>query len=91
MMRLAYERMVVHTANPFVIARGGGSEYARVRVTLTDGDGVQGIGEAAPSAFYGETADTVVAALETLRPVIENGDAWALELLEAALARALRG
>ncbi|MDE3127972.1 MAG: dipeptide epimerase [Gemmatimonadota bacterium] len=90
-MRLAYERVVVHTANPFVISRGGGSEYVRVRVTLTDGDGVQGIGEAAPSAFYGETADTVVAALEALRPVIENGDAWALELLEAALARALRG
>ncbi|OYV67445.1 MAG: hypothetical protein B7Z72_09645, partial [Gemmatimonadetes bacterium 21-71-4] len=90
-MRLAYERVVVHTATPFVIARGGASEYTRVRVTLTDGDGVQGIGEAAPSTFYGETADTVVAALETLRPVIENGDAWALELLEAALVRTLRG
>jgi L-Ala-D/L-Glu epimerase / N-acetyl-D-glutamate racemase len=90
-MRMAYDRVVVHTATPFVISRGGASEYTRVRVTLTDEDGVQGSGEAAPSTFYGETADTVVAALETLRPVIEAADAWALEDFEAALGRALRG
>jgi L-alanine-DL-glutamate epimerase-like enolase superfamily enzyme len=90
-MKLSYERIVVHTANPFVIARGGHSEYTRVRVRLADADGVDGIGEAAPSLFYGETADTVVAALEQLRPVVEGADAWALEDLEQSLARALRG
>jgi len=90
-MQLAYERITVHTANPFVIARGGASAYARVVVTLTDGDDAQGLGEAAPSAYYGETADTVVAALEALRPVVEDADAWALEDLDAAMARVLRG
>lgn len=90
-MKLAYDRVVVHTANPFVIARGGASEYVRVRVRLTVDDGVDGLGEAAPSAFYGETADTVVAALEQLRPLIERSDPWALEDLERDLARALRG
>ncbi len=90
-MKLSYERVVVHTANPFVIARGGASEYTRVRVRLTDGDGVEGLGEAAPSAFYGETADTVVAALEQLRPLVEGADPWGLEDLEQALRRALRG
>ena len=88
-MRLSFERVVVHTAEPFVSARGGNSEFARVRVRLRDGDGVEGLGEAAPSAYYGETAETVVAALEQLRPVVERADAWALEDLEHDLARAL--
>ena len=35
-MQLSYERITVHTANPFVIARGGASAYTRVVVTLTD-------------------------------------------------------
>ncbi|MGH7689487.1 MAG: dipeptide epimerase [Gemmatimonadaceae bacterium] len=90
-MKLSYDRVVVHTAAPFVIARGGASEYTRVRVRLVDGDGVEGIGEAAPSTFYGETADTVVAALEQVRPIVEAADPWALEALEGALRRALRG
>jgi L-alanine-DL-glutamate epimerase-like enolase superfamily enzyme len=90
-MKLSYDRVTVHTANPFVIARGGQSAYTRVRVRLQDADGVTGLGEAAPSAFYGETADTVVAALEQLRPIIEAADPWALDGLERALATALRG
>lgn len=90
-MKLSCERVVVHTANPFVISRGGASEYTRVRVRLTDDDGVEGLGEAAPSAFYGETAETVMAALEQLRPIIEGADPWALEDLEVSLRRALRG
>jgi len=90
-MKLSYDRVVVHTANPFVISRGGSSEYTRVRVRLVDADGVEGLGEAAPSAFYGETADTVVVALEQLRPIVEAADAWALEDLERSLRRALRG
>ena len=90
-MKLSYDRVVVHTANPFVIARGGASEYTRVRVRLVDADGVEGLGEAAPSTFYGETADTVVAALEQLRPIVEAADPWELETLERALQRALRG
>jgi L-alanine-DL-glutamate epimerase-like enolase superfamily enzyme len=90
-MKLSYEQLVVHTANPFVIARGGASEYTRVRVRLVDADGVEGLGEAAPSAFYGENAQTVVSALEQLRPVIEAADAWALDDLEHALQRALHG
>ncbi len=90
-MKLSYDRVVVHTANPFVIARGGSSEYTRVRVRLTDAEGVEGLGEAAPSTFYGETADTVVAALEQLRAIVEAADPWALEALERSLRQALRG
>ena len=91
MIALAYSRVTVHTTNPFVIARGSMSEYTRVHVTVSDADGAQGMGEAAPSAYYGETADTVVAALETLRRIVEAADPWALEDLEAAMVRTLPG
>src|SRR4029079_8409049 len=66
------------------------SEYRVVRVTVTDDDGTTGWGEAAPSRHYGETADTVVAALPTYAAVLEGADAWSLEALENAMAKALR-
>ena len=40
---------------------------ALVRVRVIDDDGVEGWGEAAPSRFYGETADTVLGALARAR------------------------
>jgi L-alanine-DL-glutamate epimerase-like enolase superfamily enzyme len=90
-VKLAHEIVVLRTTHPFVIARGGSSEYRVVRVTVTDGDGATGWGEAAPSKHYGETADTVVAALASYAAVLEGADAWSLEALEHGLARALRG
>src|SRR4051794_22922946 len=58
-MKLSHEIVVLRTTHPFIIARGGSSEYRVVRVTVTDDDGATGWGEAAPSKHYGETADTV--------------------------------
>src|SRR5512145_3093313 len=89
-MRLLHEVHVVRTRMPFVIARGGSSEWRLVCVRLIDRDGAEGWGEAAPSRFYGETADTVVAALERLRETIEGLDPWHLEDAEAELVRVLR-
>lgn len=90
MIRLETEVLTVHTTHPFVIARGGSSEWRVVWVRLIDEDGIEGWGEAAPSRFYGETADTVLAALERLRPIIEGSDGWDIELTEAAMVSALR-
>ena len=90
-MKLAHEIVVLRTTHPFIIARGGSSEYRVVRVTVTDDDGATGWGEAAPSKHYGETADTVVAALPAYAAVLEGADAWSLEALEQGIARALRG
>ena len=90
MMRLETEVITVHTTHPFVIARGGSSEWRVVWVRLIDESGVEGWGEAAPSRFYGETADTVLAALDRLRPIIEAADARAIEQVELAMAQALR-
>jgi L-alanine-DL-glutamate epimerase-like enolase superfamily enzyme len=89
-MKLSYQTVVVRTRHPFIIARGGSSEWRVVWVHITDADGVDGWGEAAPSSFYGETVETVAAALERLRPIVEEADGWSLEAVEAALARSLR-
>jgi L-alanine-DL-glutamate epimerase-like enolase superfamily enzyme len=89
-MKLSYETVTVRTRHPFIIARGGASEWGLVWVRILAGDGTEGVGEAAPSSYYGETTETVTAALEKLRPLIEGADDWSLEAVEAEMARALR-
>src|ERR1700712_268310 len=89
-MKLQHDTAVVHTTHPFVIARGGATEHRMLRVRITDGDGVEGWGEAAPNRFYGETADTALAALERLTPIVEACSAWSLEDVEGEMNRALR-
>jgi len=59
------EVLELRTKHPFIIARGGQSDYRTVWVRLKDGDGNEGWGEAAPTRFYGETTETVLAALDT--------------------------
>jgi L-alanine-DL-glutamate epimerase-like enolase superfamily enzyme len=59
------EVLELRTKHPFIIARGGQSDYRTVWVRLKDGDGNEGWGEAAPTKFYGETTETVLAALDT--------------------------
>ncbi|MEO6528838.1 MAG: dipeptide epimerase [Gemmatimonadaceae bacterium] len=89
-MKLSHEIIALRTKHPFIIARGGSSEYRVVRVTVTADDGATGWGEAAPSTFYGETADTVVSVLPILGRVLDGADGWSLEALEHGLAKAIR-
>jgi L-alanine-DL-glutamate epimerase-like enolase superfamily enzyme len=89
-VKLTWETLTVHTTVPFVIARGGISEHRTVRVTLRDGDGVEGWGEAAPNRFYGETPETAIGAIERLKPTVEASDPFALESLEAQMNAALK-
>ena len=89
-MKLSHQIVTLRTKNPFVIARGGSTEYRVVCITVTASDGNTGWGEAAPSKFYGETADTVVDVLPLLAAAIEGMDGWSLEAMEHALARAIR-
>src|SRR5262245_7698888 len=63
---MSAEFLDLRTKHPFIIARGGRSEYRTVWVKLRDGDGNEGWGEAAPSKFYGETAESIMAALPYL-------------------------
>ena len=89
-LKLAFEVLEVRTRHPFTIARGTNESYRRVWVRLADADGVEGWGEADPSPYYGETAETVAAALHRLEPVLPS-DPFDLEGAEAAMARALAG
>jgi L-Ala-D/L-Glu epimerase / N-acetyl-D-glutamate racemase len=89
-MRIEHEVVTVHTRTPFLIARGGASEWRRVWVRVIDDDGAEGWGEAAPSRFYGETAESVIAALEPLGGVVAGANAWSLEAIEAEMSTAIR-
>lgn len=89
-MRLEHEILSLRTTHPFKIARGGSSDWRVVWVRLVDDDGTEGWGEAAPSRFYGESADSVVAALEGFTPFLERADPWAIETIETELDRSLR-
>jgi L-alanine-DL-glutamate epimerase-like enolase superfamily enzyme len=84
-MRLEHELLELEPEHPFRISRETQRRARRVWVRL-EADGVEGWGEAAPSAYYGEDADSVVAALETVRPLLEStGDPEALERLDRGL------
>jgi L-Ala-D/L-Glu epimerase len=89
-LTLATELLTLRTRHPFIIARGGQSEYRTVMVRITDGDGVEGWGEAAATRFYGETLDTVQAALLTYSPLLGD-DPFQLEAIERRLETTLRG
>ncbi|MFQ5680150.1 MAG: dipeptide epimerase [Gemmatimonadota bacterium] len=84
-MKVTWEKLTVHTEYPFTISRSSREETEVVWLRIETG-GVEGWGEADPAAYYGETADTVLAVLERLRPALEStADAWSLESLETEL------
>jgi len=84
------EVLDLRTRHPFIIARGGQSDYRTVWVRLTDGDGMEGWGEAAPSRFYGETAESVLAALRVYGELLPE-DPFALEDAERRWEEKMRG
>src|SRR2546426_6902661 len=85
-LQLATDVVTLKTKHPCVIARGGGDDYRVVWVRLTDADGAEGWGEADPSKYYGETADTVLAMLKKLEPYLPK-DPFDLEAAEARFAQ----
>jgi L-Ala-D/L-Glu epimerase / N-acetyl-D-glutamate racemase len=89
-LRMDVDVLELRTKHPFIIARGGQSDHRSVWVRLTDKDGHEGWGEAAPSKFYGETADTVVAALKLYGTVLPD-DPFNLEDAERRWETAMKG
>ena len=59
-------------AGSFTISRGSKTEAAVLTCTIRAGDNV-GRGECVPYARYGETMESVAAAIETVRSAIESG------------------
>jgi L-alanine-DL-glutamate epimerase-like enolase superfamily enzyme len=89
-LRMDIEFLELRTKHPFIIARGGQSDYRTAWVRLTDQDGHEGWGEAAPSKFYGETADSVAAALKFYGSALPD-DPFNLEDAERRWETMLRG
>ncbi len=89
-LRMNVEVLKLHTKHPFVIARGGQSDHRTVWVRLTDAEGQEGWGEAAPSKFYGETVESVLAALEVYGSMLPT-DPFNLEDAERSWEAKLRG
>lgn len=69
-MDFSYRVIEIVPRHVFRTARTTCVSSTSVIVELSDGT-VAGIGEAAPSRFYGEDEGTVVAALERMRPAVE--------------------
>lgn len=90
-MKLSHQTIELNPTHPFVIARGGYSHHRNVVVRLTDDDGLEGYGEAAPNRYYGESVSTVIAALGQFKPALERADPFSLESIETHLNRILRG
>ncbi|ELZ12134.1 mandelate racemase/muconate lactonizing protein [Halovivax asiaticus JCM 14624] len=78
-----FERVSLPLEFPFTIARGTQTAAENVIVRVEDDEGRVGIGGAAPSPHYGETAATVEAVLPSLLEVVETvGDPHQLGRIE---------
>jgi L-alanine-DL-glutamate epimerase-like enolase superfamily enzyme len=89
-LRMDVEVLTLRTTHPFVIARGGQSDHRTVWVRLTDAEGHEGWGEAAPSKYYGETAESVLAALQVYGSMLPD-DPFHMEEAERRWENKLRG
>jgi L-alanine-DL-glutamate epimerase-like enolase superfamily enzyme len=91
MIDAEFDRLSLPIDGAFTISRGTRTEVETVTVRATDGDHT-GIGAAAPSAHYGETAHTVTAVLPDLLAAIETvDDPLALRTIERRLRGTIRG
>lgn len=83
-----FDTVELELDRPFTIARGTSETTENVVVEITDDGGHTGIGAAAPSSHYGETAATVTAVLPDLLDVVENiDDPHAIAQIEAECRR----
>jgi len=84
-----YRRLELATDRPFTISRGTSTATEVVVVELGDGDHT-GVGAAAPSAHYGETADTVTAVLPDLLAAAADVDPFETRRLDRRLRGVVR-
>ncbi|WP_251342489.1 dipeptide epimerase [Haloplanus halophilus] len=90
-MNAEYERLTLPVDGEFTISRGVQTDVEAVVVRVHDDEGRTGVGAAAPSAHYGETADTVAAVLPALLDAVEGvDDPLALDRIERRLRGTVR-
>ena len=83
MLDTEFERVSLPLSDAFTISRGTQETAENVVVRIADDSGTTGVGAAAPSPHYGETAATVEAVLPDLLSVVESvGDPHARQRIE---------
>ncbi|MBU8898791.1 dipeptide epimerase [Corallococcus sp. M34] len=87
---LSFRTVELPLRHAWTIARGTSTSKRNVLVELRAGGHV-GHGEAAPNVRYGESAETVTAALQVLAPVVEGRDPRCFRDVSEALEAALPG
>lgn len=88
-MRFSFEPVTLKTRHVFAISRGASDTFGGVIVRLEHW-GLEGVGEAAPSPYYGENQATVMAALETLKTEIPD-DPFLVGQLHERMEKRMRG
>ena len=89
-MRLRHEPLDLATKYDFRISSMGARRRHENLLVRIEHDGIEGLGEAAPSRAYGESRALAAAALDAWAPQLGE-DPFALEALGARLDAALRG
>jgi L-alanine-DL-glutamate epimerase-like enolase superfamily enzyme len=86
-MKLRAYTADLHLRHTFTIARGS-QDVARVVIAELEAEGIQGLGEASPTGFYGEDPDSVLRALDGLAGFLSGSDLLHYrDLLEGAAER----
>ena len=88
-MRLRHEPLELATTFEFRIAWGAKAVHHNTLVRI-EHDGIEGLGEAAPSHYYGESPELVASALGHWAPLLGE-DPFALEAVERRLRARLEG
>ena len=89
-MRLSHERMDLDTAFEFRIAHGAAGRAHGNTLVRIEHEGIEGLGEASPAHYYGESRALAEAALDAWAPRLGD-DPFALEAIEHRLRDTLDG
>lgn len=89
-MRLRHEPLELATKHDFRIASSGPRRRHENLLVRLEHEGIEGLGEAAPARYYGETRALAQAALDAWAPCLGE-DPFALEAVGARLDAALAG
>jgi len=89
---IEFRKLRIKLSGTFKVAFGEINYSDNVLVKITTDDGIAGFGEAAPLLFVtGETAETVLAVLEMLRPGLIGLNPLAIDQIHAVIDGALHG
>jgi L-alanine-DL-glutamate epimerase-like enolase superfamily enzyme len=89
---IEFRKLRIKLSGTFKVAFGEINYLDNVLVKITTDDGITGYGEAAPLVFVtGETAESVFAVLEIIRPLLIGLNPLAVDKIHAILNGALHG